>query len=74
MKLSLPTQMIFFSEEQKLQMIQNTVPDVPELSHVQANADLDEAKGDDPITYSQYTSLLILLQIHIINRMVIIAH
>jgi hypothetical protein len=40
-------------------MIQNTVSDVPELSHVQANADMDEAKGNNPFTYVAYMALLI---------------
>lgn len=49
----------FYTDSQKLAMLQNIVDDVPELHHVRTNADHNVAAGLPALTNDLYTPLLL---------------
>jgi hypothetical protein len=48
-----------FSDGQKRTMLENAVAPIDELRQVKNNADLEKTRTGKPLTYSQYTSLLL---------------
>jgi hypothetical protein len=47
------------SDDTKLSLLQNTIPDIPELCQIRINAEMELAKGGKELIYQQYTDLLL---------------